>query len=321
MIAVTGGAGFIGSNLLKKLQQMVPDDPLIVVDNITDENIQNISDVQISNWYHPQEFFSKFESKIRLVYHLGAITDTTYKDTTILMQNNFTYSKNLLELCIRHKVDLVYASSAAVYGKGNNGFREEPECESPLNVYGFSKLAFDNYVRNIAFDSGLRKSDIIATGLRYFNVYGPGEQAKGGMASPAYKFTQEALREGTITLFNGSEKYLRDFISVDDIVDANFYFSHQCGYAWDRKDGGKAIYNVGSGNPLSFKEIADIVSEETNATIKYIHMPKNLKGRYQKYTNADLTNLRAAGYNNLMKDPTNSIRQYVKYLIAQCPQK
>ncbi|MGB8807199.1 MAG: ADP-glyceromanno-heptose 6-epimerase, partial [Candidatus Rickettsiella isopodorum] len=255
MIVVTGGAGFIGSNLVKQLNLVYPDIPIVVVDDLTDgAKFRNIVDCSITDYLDQNEFLDKIKqnkifSKLKAVFHQGACSVTTEWNGHYMMNNNYEYSKNLLQYCLAWKIPFIYASSAAVYGLGTV-FKEELVYEKPVNVYAYSKYLFDQYVRSIFYDI---KSQVV--GLRYFNVYGPKESHKGSMASVVLHADKQLKSTGIINLFEGTDGYangeqLRDFIYVDDVVAINLWFLKS------KKSG---IYNAGTGNCESFNTLAQAV--------------------------------------------------------------
>jgi ADP-L-glycero-D-manno-heptose 6-epimerase len=294
MIIVTGGSGFIGSNLVRALNRAGHTD-ILVVDDLRDaRKILNLSDCRIADYLDMQDFAARiaagqdFGPKLEAVFHQGACTVTTEWDGVLMMQANYEYSKQVLAFATARRVPLVYASSASVYGAGRD-FRVSEDCERPINVYAFSKLMFDRHVRQVA---GGFRSPVI--GFRYFNVYGPGEAHKGSMASVIHHFREQLKAGDEIRLFTGSDGYgdgeqVRDFIHVDDVVAANLW-------AWQRaaKSG---IYNLGTGEARSFNDVARAVLKwHGRGAIRYVPFPDHLRGSYQSYTQADLTGLRAAGY-------------------------
>ena len=293
MFVVTGGAGFIGSNLVHALAKRGHDD-IVVVDDLEDgHKFVNISDLPIADYLDKDEFLERiandrrFGKGLEAIFHEGACSATTEWDGRYMMKNNYGYSQVLLHHCLEHAVPYIYASSAAVYG-GSQRFAEEPRFESPLNVYGYSKLQFDRYVRRVA----ARPSSQVV-GLRYFNVYGPREQHKGSMASVAFHFNNQVLADGEARLFEGSDGYgngeqLRDFIYIDDVCDVNLWFL-------DNPDV-SGIFNTGTGRAQSFNDVAEaVIAWHGKGKIRYIPFPDHLKGAYQSYTQADLTHLRACG--------------------------
>ncbi|MBL8202345.1 MAG: ADP-glyceromanno-heptose 6-epimerase [Chromatiales bacterium] len=294
MIIVTGGAGFIGSNLVRALNAAGHTD-ILVVDDLRDaRKILNLSACRIADYMDMHEFAARmaaghdFGPKLEVLFHQGACTDTTEWNGLLMMRTNYDFSRHVLKYATERRVPLVYASSASVYGAGRE-FRVSEDCERPINVYAFSKLMFDRHVRQV---SGTFRSPVV--GLRYFNVYGPGEAHKGGMASVIYHFREQLKSGDEIGLFAGSDGYgdgeqVRDFIHVDDIVAVNLW-------AW-RHGARTGIYNLGTGQARSFNDVARAVLKwHGRGRIQYIPFPDHLKGSYQSYTQADLSGLRAAGY-------------------------
>ena len=274
MIIVTGGAGFIGSNLVRALNISGRKD-LIVVDDLSDgRKFQNIADCSISDYFDKDEFLQIIGNgknklaKIDTVFHLGACSDTTEWDGRMMLDNNYRYSKELLHFCLQDNIPLIYASSAAVYGAGDK-FTEHTDCEYPINVYAYSKLLFDNYVRRV-----MDKAESQIVGLRYFNVYGRGEAHKGEMASVAYQFNKQILEDSKVKLFKGSSGYsdgeqLRDFIHVDDVVDISRWFADESEVS--------GIFNVGTGNPHTFNDMAKaVINWHGHGEIEYISFPENI---------------------------------------------
>mgnify|MGYP001308557236 FL=1 len=313
MVIVTGGAGFIGSYLARMLEHQTNED-IIIVDDLSDgKKFSNISDIKICDYLDRKEFLKSinkndnFLENIKCVFHQGACTDTTEWDGNYMMNNNYTFSKILLKACLQKNVRFIYASSAAVYGSSDK-FNEHENNESPLNVYGYSKLLFDQYVRKLS----LSKNNQVV-GLRYFNVYGPGEEHKGKMASVVYHFNQQILDHGIANLFKGSHGFedgeqLRDFIFVKDIAEVNLWF-----YQNSQISG---IFNLGTGISNSFNQIArEIINWHGKGKINYIDFPENLKGTYQAETKADMGNLRKIGYSKKFTDIHNGIKQYLNSLV------
>jgi len=255
MIVVTGGAGFIGANIVHALNQRGETD-ILVVDDLTDgTRFRNLAELDITDYMDKHEFLEKVKRDevpggVRAVFHEGACSDTTEWDGRFMMENNYTYSKELLHWCMSRKVPFLYASSAAVYGASDE-FREERSCEKPLNVYGYSKWQFDQYVRKI-----LPTADSQIVGFRYFNVYGPREQHKGKMASVAYHLHEQIKVGQNPKLFEGWDGYAdggqqRDFVYVDDVCNVNLWFFDN-----PEKSG---IFNLGTGRAQSFLEVANAV--------------------------------------------------------------
>jgi ADP-L-glycero-D-manno-heptose 6-epimerase len=318
MIVVTGGCGFIGSNLVRGLNGHGVDDILVVDDLSQSDKFVNILDCRISD-YQDYRCFSDDLSKrapadLEAVFHLGACSDTMERDGQYMMRVNYEYSRNLLEYCAASGIPFVYASSASVYGAGPR-FTESPENESALNVYAYSKLLFDRYLRKHR-DS--IQSQVV--GLRYFNVYGPREQHKGRMASVAFHFYNQMNENGYINLFEGGAGYgdgeqRRDFVWVGDAVDVNLYFL-------DNRDK-SGIFNLGTGNARSFNDMACSVAAAVSGqradlselieseTIRYIPFPDELAGKYQSYTQADISSLRRCGYEKEFTSVEDGVSQYV----------
>jgi len=327
MIVVTGGAGFIGSNLVRGLNDRGVGD-IIVVDNLSSaEKVKNLSGLEIVDYYDKSDFLCLIQNptertalfdNLTAILHQGACSDTMAKDGQYVMRNNFSYSKSLYHFCRDQQVPLIYASSASVYGDGKV-FVEAAEYESTLNAYAYSKLLFDNYVRRQG------KALMQCAGLRYFNVYGPREQHKARMASVAWHFFNQYQAEGKVRLFEGSGGYhngeqRRDFISVEDVVKVNLWFL-------DNPDV-SGIFNVGTGNCQSFNEVAvsvlntlssdsvpDAVSAVDRGILEYVPMPQALHGKYQSFTQANLENLRNAGYSEPFLTVEQGVSRYVDYLL------
>jgi ADP-L-glycero-D-manno-heptose 6-epimerase len=309
---VTGGAGFIGSNLVRALIDRGHDD-VVVVDDLEDgHKFVNIAKLGIADYLDKDDFIERlatdaaFASGIQAIFHQGACSATTEWDGRYMMKNNYGYSQTLLHHCLEHKTPYIYASSAAVYG-GSKEFVEDPLFEGPLNVYGYSKLQFDRYVRRVAANPG---SQVV--GLRYFNVYGPREQHKGSMASVAFHFNNQILTDGEARLFEGTEGYgngeqLRDFVYVDDVCNVNLWFLDNPGVS--------GIFNTGSGAAQSFNDVANaVIKWHGNGKIRYIPFPEHLKGAYQSFTQADLTQLRKAGCDVAFRPVEEGVKDYLDKL-------
>ncbi|OGI10207.1 MAG: ADP-glyceromanno-heptose 6-epimerase [Candidatus Margulisbacteria bacterium GWF2_35_9] len=307
MIIVTGGAGFIGSNIVKSLNDRGIDQ-ILIVDNLSrPEKHLNLNRLKFSDYVHKDDFINNLAlfKSVKTIFHQGACSNTMETDGNYMMKNNFEYSKKLLHFALQNNTDFLYASSASVYGNGDNGFREDPSCEYPLNIYAFSKLMFDNYVRNIFKQK--TKLDSQICGLRYFNVYGYQENHKGKMASVAYHLMTQAKNNEAIKLFKGSENFKRDFIFIDDVVNVNLSL-------YDNKTSG--IFNCGSGTAHSFCNIATGIQEyEKKATIEYIPFPKELEGKYQAFTEADLSNLKKTGYSAHFHTVKEGVGKYYQKFI------
>lgn len=316
MIVVTGGAGFIGANLVKALNMRGRRDVLVVDDLSDGTKFVNLADCTLGDYLDKDDFRRRVEAELRgeagglpaieAVFHEGACSDTTEWDGRFMLDNNFEYSKVLLQYCQLKEIPFLYASSAATYG-GSEIFVEAPEHERPLNVYGYSKLLFDQYVRE-------RRNEFTSqvVGFRYFNVYGPREQHKGKMASVAYHHHTQVKAGVNPKLFGAWDGYeagmqSRDFIYVGDVVDVNLWF-----LAHPEVSG---IYNLGTGRAEPFKAIAETVIDfYGKGEIDYIDFPDELKGRYQSYTRADITRLREAGYQAEFKTVAEGVRDYLEWL-------
>lgn len=325
MIIVTGGAGFIGSNLVRGLNQRGLNN-ILVVDDLSDGNkIRNIENCDIQDYMDKDEFLKRIEQGMEFdgmsaIYHQGACSDTMEADGRFIMQTNYEYSKALFHYSAENSIPFIYASSASVYG-GGEVFKEDPNHESALNAYAYSKLLFDRYVRK---NREIAKSQVV--GLRYFNVYGAGEEHKGRMASVAYHFFNQYHDQGYVNLFSGSGGYadgeqLRDFVWVKDVVNVNLHFLEHPEVS--------GIFNVGSGRAQSFNDVATATLntlEGTNKTtedwlaekkLRYIEFPQALVGKYQSFTKADLTNLTISGdYNTSFASVEEGVKHYVEAMQA-----
>ncbi|HEX2666907.1 MAG TPA: ADP-glyceromanno-heptose 6-epimerase [Gammaproteobacteria bacterium] len=312
MIIVTGGAGFVGSNLVLALNARGHSD-IMVVDDLKDgTKFKNLAEAEIADYRDKDAFLQQLLSNhsfgpVEAVFHNGACSDTTEWDGRYMMSVNYEYSKALLDYCQARNIPFVYASSAAVYG-GGKVFKEERSHEAPLNVYGYSKFLFDQYVRR-RMKTGL-KSQVV--GFRYFNVYGPREQHKGKMASTAFHFNNQILETGKCRLFEGSDGYgdgeqRRDFIHVDDVCAVNLWF-------WDHPKC-SGIFNLGTGRAQPFNDVAKaVIKHHGKGKIEYIPFPDVLKGRYQSYTEADLTALRATGCDHPFMTVEQGVEKYMVWL-------
>ncbi len=312
MIIVTGGAGFIGSNIVKALNQRGIQD-IIVVDDLSDgTKFTNLASLEIADYLDKDDFLARIEKRdhfnkdIQAIFHEGACSTTTEWDGRFMMKNNYEYSKSLLSYCLERGVNFLYASSAAVYGDGKV-FKEERQLECPLNVYGYSKFLFDQHVRKVLPHA---KSQI--AGFRYFNVYGPNENHKGSMASVAWHLNQQLPKNGVVKLFEGCDGYgngeqRRDFVYVDDVVSVNLWFMD------NPKVSG--IYNVGTGSSQTFNDVANaVIAWHGKGSLEYIPFPEHLKGRYQSFTEADISHLRAAGYDKPFKTVEQGVKAYLDIL-------
>ncbi|MXP56649.1 ADP-glyceromanno-heptose 6-epimerase [Pantoea sp. Mhis] len=309
MIIVTGGTGMIGSNIIKALNILNHAD-ILVVDNLKDgHKCANLADLNIIDYIDKKDFLNYIKSNrtfgsIKIVFHKGACSDTTEWDGKYIMENNYQYSKEILHFCLNYKIPFLYASSAAVYGIRKKNFIEERQYEKPLNIYGYSKMLFDNYVRQL-----LPCTNSPICGLRYFNVYGPREAHKGAMASIIFHFNSQINEKLSLKLFEGSSNFYRDFIHVDDVVALNLW-------CWKKRISG--IYNCGTGHSTSFQEVANIIlSSYKENFIEYIPFPKEMQGYYQTFTQANLTKLHQIGYTKKFKTINNGINEYIMQLNQQ----
>lgn len=311
MIVVTGAAGFIGSNCMVGLNQRGISD-ILAVDDLTDgKKYVNLARAQFADYMDYQDFIEHidddgaFEQPITAVIHQGACSVTTEWDGRYMMDVNYQYSKQLYHYCQRHAIPFIYASSAAVYGHNANTDEAHSE-QMPLNVYGYSKWLFDQYLVRQP------KSSSQVVGLRYFNVYGPGESHKAGMASVAYHLTQQVQQSGVVKLFAEGEgceagEHRRDFIHVDDVVQVVLWMLDHPEVS--------GVFNCGTGQARSFNEVAQVLLEcHGNGELQYIPFPDKLKGCYQSFTQADLTALRRVGYAAEFKPIEQGIAEYYRYL-------
>lgn len=318
MIVVTGGAGFIGSNIVKGLNRKGFTDILVVDDLKDGTKFVNLVDCKISDYLDKDEFITRIEHgtlprEIQAIFHQGACSDTTEWDGQFMMENNFAYSKELLHFCLDYRIPFIYASSAAVYGEGTV-FKEQTEHEKPLNVYGYSKYLFDQYVRNLAHQA---QSQVV--GLRYFNVYGPREQHKGSMASVAFHLNNQLKNDGVVRLFEGCDGYgdgeqRRDFVYIDDVVDFNLWLLEHPEHS--------GIFNVGTGRSQPFKDIALAVLDwYQSGKLEFIPFPDHLKGRYQSFTQADISKMRDLGYTKEFHTVEQGVKKYLDWLNPKVKQQ
>ena len=324
---VTGAAGFIGANIVKALNARGETD-IICVDNLTQaDKFKNLVDCEIADYLDKEDFIElllddAWEGEIAAVLHAGACSDTMETDGRYMMDNNYRYTVSLFDHCQTEEIPLLYASSASVYG-GGAVFKEQRAHEGPLNVYGYSKFLFDQYVRRNW--QGLTAQVV---GFRYFNVYGPREQHKGRMASVSYHLFNQYMAEGKVRLFEGSGGYAngeqrRDFVSIEDVVKVNLYFLDH-----PEQSG---IFNVGAGRAQTFNDVAlatvnacraaqqqpplSLVHMVEQGILEYIEFPAALKGKYQNFTQADISGLRAAGYDAPLLSVEEGCARYVTHLL------
>jgi len=324
---VTGAAGFIGSNLVKALNDRGITD-IIAVDNLKKaDKFKNLTDCEIADFLDKEVFLEKlnsgqFDGELQAVLHQGACSDTMESDGRYMMENNYRYSLDVLMHCQNEEIPFLYASSASVYGMGPV-FKESREHESPLNVYAYSKFLFDQVIRR-----GWHERSGQIVGLRYFNVYGQREQHKGRMASVAYHFFNQYRADGHVKLFEGCDGYgnggqLRDFVSIEDVIKVNMFFLEN-----PDKSG---IFNLGTGKAQSFNDVAVATINTLRADkgesvltleqmhqqqlLRYIPFPEQLKGKYQSYTQADVHALRAVGYQDAFLTVEQGTSRYVNHLL------
>jgi ADP-L-glycero-D-manno-heptose 6-epimerase len=324
-VVVTGAAGMIGSNIVQGLNAIGIDD-VIAVDNLTNgQKYRNLLGAKISDYFDKTDFYARFArgefGRVDAVLHEGACSDTMQHDGRYMLDTNYRCSKDLLDTCQAQGTRLLYASSAATYG-GSASFREEPQFEQPLNVYGYSKLLFDNVVRRLLPTS---KSQVV--GFRYFNVYGPREQHKGRMASVAFHHFNQFREHGKVKLFGeyggyGPGMQSRDFVYVDDVVAVNLWFL--------QNPGKSGIFNLGTGRAQPFNDVAvaavnaartlkgesalPLAELVSRGLVEYIPFPEALVGKYQCFTQADLAGLRSSGCDHAFADVAGGVQRYVNWL-------
>ena len=328
-IVVTGAAGFIGSNIILGLNARGIDN-IIAVDDLTEgDKFKNLANLQIADYVDAEDFYDLFADsafgQVEAVFHQGACSDTMEQDGKYMMDNNYTLSCDLFSACQHQGTRLLYASSAATYG-GSSTFRESPESEKPLNVYGFSKLLFDQRMRR-ELGTQFENANTQVAGFRYFNVYGPREQHKGRMASVAFHQFSQFQAEGKVRLFGdyggyAAGSHMRDFVFIDDVVAVNLWFL-------DHPDQ-SGIFNLGTGKAQPFNDVAinvinalrkkngdsslNIEEAARSGLIDYIAFPAVLVGKYQSYTQADLGRLRAAGCDHAFADVKTGVAAYIQWL-------
>ena len=332
-IVVTGAAGFIGSNLIKGLNARGIDNIIAVDDLSQGDKFRNLAGLTIADYVDQDDFYARFAKgaygQVEAVFHEGACSDTMEQDGKYMMANNYTLSCELFHTCQQQGTRLLYASSAATYG-GSETFREEPAFEHPLNVYGYSKLLFDQRMRRECganFEQAKAGQRPQVAGFRYFNVYGPHEQHKGRMASVAFHQFNQFQAEGRVKLFGeyggyGPGEQMRDFVFVDDVVAVNLWF-----FDHPNQSG---IFNLGSGNAQPFNDVAcavvntlrgqngeaalSLADIASRGLIEYVPFPDALRGKYQCHTQADLSALRATGCNHAFASVQTGVADYVRWL-------
>ncbi len=327
MFIVTGAAGFIGSNLVRALNDRGETD-IVAVDDLTQaDKFNNLVDCEIADYLDRDDFGHRFAKgefgRVRALLHQGACSDTMETDGRYMMANNYRYSMTLMDACDEQRVPFLYASSAAVYGAGPR-FVEDRGAERPLNVYGYSKFLFDQIVRR-----RLDESNCQIAGFRYFNVYGPRESHKGRMASVAFHNFNQFRADGRVKLFEGWDGYgdgmqQRDFVSVEDVVKVNLHFLEH---------GTSGIFNLGTGRAQTFNDVAtsvvnaarreeklpplSLADQVSGGLIEYVAFPEALKGKYQSFTQADTTRLRQAGYDAPFLTVEQGVGRYCDWLAGR----
>ncbi|HVO72952.1 MAG TPA: ADP-glyceromanno-heptose 6-epimerase [Ignavibacteriaceae bacterium] len=318
MIVVTGGAGFIGSAIIWRLNTLNQKNIMVVDELGTDEKWKNLTGLKFDDFINKNSFIELIETKLKhgisAIIHMGAISSTTEKDADLLLRNNYEYTKKLADFCVRTNARFIYASSAATYGNGGMGFNDsEAELGSlrPLNMYGYSKHLFDLWAL---------KENLLGriAGLKYFNVYGPNEYHKGDMRSVVHKAFEQALSSGKVKLFksknssykDGEQK--RDFLYVKDAVDITLFFLNNPG-----KNG---LFNVGSGTARTWNDLVkalfDALGKPLN--IEYMEMPGHLAEKYQYFTEAKMDKIKKAGFTKSVSSLEDGVTDYVKnYLLKE----
>jgi ADP-L-glycero-D-manno-heptose 6-epimerase len=319
MIVVTGGAGFIGSAIVWKLNQLGKSKIIIADELGTDDKWKNLVSLKYEDFIHKNDFISmiidrELPFEIDSIIHMGANSSTTEKDADHLFSNNYLYTKELATYCLEKDIRFIYASSAATYGDGSLGFNDEEnrlETLRPLNMYGYSKQLFDLWAKkNSAFDK--------IVGLKYFNVYGPNEYHKSDMRSVIHKAFEQINDSGKVKLFKSlNSKYkdgeqLRDFIYIKDAVDMTLYFLD--------KPNVNGLYNLGTGKARTWTDLVSTIFKSLNKTptIEYVDLPEHLREKYQYFTEANMGKIKKAGYNAPITSLEDGVTDYVKnYLLSK----
>ena len=311
MIIVTGGAGFIGSCVVRTLNDAGVEDIIIVDDIAQTDKWMNMRNKRFIKYVHKTEFLNELPGyeKVEAIIHMGAQSSTTERDFDYLWKNNFEYTKALWNYCSEKQISFIYASSAATYGDGSLGFDDQMDIDElrPLNGYGYSKQLFDQWVKHQA--KMFPKQHV---GLKFFNVYGPNEYFKGSMASMVFHGFNQIQEKGEIRLFKSCNPdyedggQLRDFVYVKDICSVILWMlknQNVCG-----------LFNVGTGRAQSFRELAEATFHALGMVpnIVYIEMPEKLRGKYQYYTQANMDQLRSVGYNKIFANLEEGVTDYVQ---------
>ena len=318
MIIVTGGAGFIGSALVAALNRREITDILIVDELGTSDKWKNLPALQFSDYMEKEDFLdlvveNQVPEEVETIFHLGACSSTTEMDLSYLVKNNFEYTKWLALWAVESKIRFVYASSAATYGDGAQGFDDDQDTLNrlrPLNPYGYSKQLFDLWAR----ETGLLKEIV---GLKYFNVFGPNEYHKGDMCSYALKGFDQIKATGKVKLFRSGDprydhgEYVRDFVYVKDAVEMTLFFMDNPDIA--------GIYNIGTGQARTWNDYvrAIFAALDSEPEIEYVEMPAAIAGQYQYYTQANTDRIRHAGYAKATQRLEDAVRDYVQNYLAQ----
>ena len=324
MIVVTGGAGFIGSNIVARLTADTAYD-IVVCDRLETADLakwKNIAKHAVADLWAPEALFDQLErhaERIEAVVHMGAISSTTEPDADLILRTNFSLSRDLWDWCAMRNVRLIYASSAATYGDGETGFDDDDDAESlsrlrPLNAYGYSKLLFDQYAVRQA-DRGAAPPQW--AGLKFFNVYGPNEGHKGGMKSVVAQIWPKVAAGEAVSLFRSHNPdypdggQLRDFVYVDDVVDIVEWLL--------RTPQVSGVFNAGSGQARSFADLAraTFAAAGKEPAIEYVDMPEVIRDRYQYFTQARMDRVRAAGFDGQSTPLEEGVRRYVQSFLSQ----
>lgn len=316
MIIVTGGAGFIGSCVVRSLNEAGRSD-IVIVDNISEtDKWMNMRNKKYIKYVHKSRFLEELPTyeNVEAIVHMGAQSSTTERDFDYLWENNFEYTKALWNYCAEKHISFIYASSAATYGDGSLGFNDRMDIDKllPLNGYGYSKQLFDMWVKHQA-----KSFPAQYCGLKFFNVYGPNEYFKGSMASMVFHGFNQIKETGKVKLFKSCNPnyadggQLRDFVYVKDICKVIMWLlvnKHVSG-----------LFNVGTSRAQSFAELAEATFHalDLEPNIEYIDMPEKLRGKYQYYTKAEMSKLYDAGYPYHFADVENGVRDYVQSHLAQ----
>lgn len=316
MIVVTGGAGFIGSCIVRTLNENGIND-IVIVDNIAStDKWKNIRNKKFITYYNKGEFLQilpKIDG-VEAIIHMGAQSSTTEMNFDYLWNNNVEYTKKLWNYCAEKNISFIYASSAATYGSGTNGFDDKGNIDEliPLNGYGYSKQVFDQWVKHHATNAPKQY-----VGLKFFNVYGPNEYYKGSMASMVFHGFRQIISDGEIRLFKSCNTnykdgfQLRDFVYVKDICSVIYWLLEHPNI--------NGLYNVGTGQAQSFYElaIATFNALDMVPNIRFVDMPEHLREKYQYFTQAEMSKLQMIGYTNKFMDVNDGVTDYVQNYLSK----